>query len=60
MCHGLHIHVLPFFRFYRGADGHLCSFSCTNATVSVSLSQYCLLVIFVWRKGWLLICQILN
>uniref|UniRef100_A0A2C9UJG7 Thioredoxin domain-containing protein n=1 Tax=Manihot esculenta TaxID=3983 RepID=A0A2C9UJG7_MANES len=34
MCHCLHIHVLPFFRFYRGAEGRLCSFSCTNATVS--------------------------
>ncbi|KAJ0049249.1 hypothetical protein Pint_16135 [Pistacia integerrima] len=33
MCQSLHIHVLPFFRFYRGADGHLCSFSCTNATI---------------------------
>ncbi|XP_027339130.1 thioredoxin-like 1-2, chloroplastic [Abrus precatorius] len=33
MCHGLHIHVLPFFRFYRGAEGRVCSFSCTNATI---------------------------
>ncbi|CAA2963226.1 thioredoxin-like 1-2, chloroplastic [Olea europaea subsp. europaea] len=33
MCHSLHIHVLPFFRFYRGAEGKLCSFSCTNATI---------------------------
>uniref|UniRef100_A0A2N9H6E3 Thioredoxin domain-containing protein n=1 Tax=Fagus sylvatica TaxID=28930 RepID=A0A2N9H6E3_FAGSY len=33
MCHSLHIHVLPFFRFYRGAEGRLCSFSCTNATI---------------------------
>lgn len=33
MCHTLHIHVLPFFRFYRGAEGHVCSFSCTNATI---------------------------
>ncbi|XP_030494511.2 thioredoxin-like 1-2, chloroplastic [Cannabis sativa] len=33
MCHALHIHVLPFFRFYRGADGRVCSFSCTNATI---------------------------
>ncbi|XP_057988429.1 thioredoxin-like 1-2, chloroplastic isoform X2 [Hevea brasiliensis] len=33
MCRGLHIHVLPFFRFYRGAEGRLCSFSCTNATI---------------------------
>ncbi|XVE56908.1 hypothetical protein DITRI_Ditri04bG0048300 [Diplodiscus trichospermus] len=33
MCHCLNIHVLPFFRFYRGADGRLCSFSCTNSTI---------------------------
>ncbi|TKY73369.1 Thioredoxin 1-2 [Spatholobus suberectus] len=33
MCHGLRIHVLPFFRFYRGAEGRVCSFSCTNATI---------------------------
>ncbi|XVF54330.1 hypothetical protein PTKIN_Ptkin05aG0172500 [Pterospermum kingtungense] len=33
MCQILNIHVLPFFRFYRGAEGRLCSFSCTNATI---------------------------
>ncbi|RZS11805.1 hypothetical protein BHM03_00043172 [Ensete ventricosum] len=33
MCYTLNVHVLPFFRFYRGAHGRLCSFSCTNATV---------------------------
>ncbi|KAI3992616.1 hypothetical protein MKX01_007938 [Papaver californicum] len=33
MCTILNIHVLPFFRFYRGAEGRLCSFSCTNATI---------------------------
>lgn len=33
MCYALHVHVLPFFRFYRGADGRVCSFSCTNATI---------------------------
>ncbi|KAK8537595.1 hypothetical protein V6N13_096590 [Hibiscus sabdariffa] len=33
MSHCLNIHVLPFFRFYRGAEGRLCSFSCTNATI---------------------------
>lgn len=33
MCYSLRIHVLPFFQFYRGAQGRLCSFSCTNATV---------------------------
>ncbi|KAK4350299.1 hypothetical protein RND71_029612 [Anisodus tanguticus] len=32
-CHALRIHVLPFFRFYRGAEGKVCSFSCTNATI---------------------------
>lgn len=33
MCYSLRIHVLPFFQFYRGAAGRLCSFSCTNATI---------------------------
>eukprot|EP00252_Welwitschia_mirabilis_P027908 TRINITY_DN9791_c0_g1_i3.p1 TRINITY_DN9791_c0_g1~~TRINITY_DN9791_c0_g1_i3.p1 ORF type:complete len:195 (-),score=39.48 TRINITY_DN9791_c0_g1_i3:824-1408(-) len=33
MCYSLHIHVLPFFQFYRGAHGRLCSFSCTNGTI---------------------------
>ncbi|OIW03332.1 hypothetical protein TanjilG_03441 [Lupinus angustifolius] len=33
MCYSLNVHVLPFFRFYRGAYGRLCSFSCTNATI---------------------------
>ncbi|XP_057805151.1 thioredoxin-like 1-2, chloroplastic isoform X2 [Salvia miltiorrhiza] len=33
MCDSLNIKVLPFFRFYRGAEGRACSFSCTNATV---------------------------
>ncbi|KAK8477331.1 hypothetical protein V6N11_012836 [Hibiscus sabdariffa] len=33
MCHTLNVHVLPFFRFYRGAQGRLCQFSCTNATI---------------------------
>ncbi|EPS71666.1 hypothetical protein M569_03093, partial [Genlisea aurea] len=33
MCHALNIHVLPFFRFYKGAEGRVSSFSCTNATI---------------------------
>uniref|UniRef100_A0A2P2IZ15 Uncharacterized protein n=1 Tax=Rhizophora mucronata TaxID=61149 RepID=A0A2P2IZ15_RHIMU len=33
MCQALHVHVLPFFRLYRGPEGRLCSFSCTNATI---------------------------
>lgn len=43
VCDSLHIHVLPFFRFYRGAEGRLCSFSCTNATIKKfkdSLTKY--------------------
>ncbi|KAM5548991.1 thioredoxin-like 1-2, chloroplastic [Rosa sericea] len=31
MCHGLHVHVIPFFRFCRGAEGRVCSFGCTIA-----------------------------
>ncbi|XP_028790076.1 thioredoxin-like 1-1, chloroplastic [Neltuma alba] len=33
MSYSLGVHVLPFFRFYRGSQGRLCSFSCTNATI---------------------------
>ncbi|KAL6541300.1 hypothetical protein OROHE_011008 [Orobanche hederae] len=33
MCYALHVHVFPFFRFYRGSDGRVSSFSCTNATI---------------------------
>ncbi|THU52567.1 hypothetical protein C4D60_Mb10t05320 [Musa balbisiana] len=40
MCHSLRIHVLPFFRLYRGALGRVCSFSCTNATVRQSVPSH--------------------
>jgi len=33
MCYTLRVHVLPFFRFYKGALGRVCSFSCTTATI---------------------------
>ncbi|KAE8730869.1 Thioredoxin-like 1-1 [Hibiscus syriacus] len=33
MCHCLNVHVLPFFRLYRGAEGRLFSFSSANATI---------------------------
>ncbi|XP_062213830.1 thioredoxin-like 1-1, chloroplastic [Phragmites australis] len=33
ICHRLNVHVLPMFRFYRGAEGRICSFSCTISTV---------------------------
>uniref|UniRef100_A0A0D9VPZ6 Thioredoxin domain-containing protein n=1 Tax=Leersia perrieri TaxID=77586 RepID=A0A0D9VPZ6_9ORYZ len=33
MCNRLNIHVLPMFRFYRGAEGRICSFSCTISTI---------------------------
>lgn len=56
LCYGLHIHVLPLFRFYRGAEGRLCSFSCTNATVSVfiQINPYYFFVGCFWHfKFWL-------
>ncbi|XP_078432865.1 thioredoxin-like 1-2, chloroplastic [Wolffia australiana] len=34
MCYNLNIRVLPFFRFYRGQQGRICSFSCTIATIN--------------------------
>ncbi|CAA6659786.1 unnamed protein product [Spirodela intermedia] len=34
LCCSLNIRVLPFFRFYRGPQGRVCSFSCTNATIN--------------------------
>lgn len=43
MCHSLQVHVLPFFRFYKGPEGKLCSFSCTIATIKKfkdALSKY--------------------
>ncbi|KAJ0790018.1 putative peptide-N(4)-(N-acetyl-beta-glucosaminyl)asparagine amidase [Helianthus annuus] len=43
MCQSLHIHVLPFFRFYKGHEGKICSFSCTVATIKKlkdALSKY--------------------
>lgn len=57
LCHGLNIHVLPLFRFYRGADGRLCSFSCTNATVSISFIQNLILFLdavfsFFWYNAY--------
>ncbi|KAL1206150.1 Thioredoxin-like 1-3 [Cardamine amara subsp. amara] len=33
LCQSLNVHVLPFFRFYRGSSGRVCNFSCTNATI---------------------------
>ncbi|XP_074565129.1 thioredoxin-like 1-1, chloroplastic [Curcuma longa] len=33
MCKSLGVPVLPFFQFYSGAEGRVCSFSCTNANI---------------------------
>lgn len=33
MCKSLNVKVLPYFHFYRGADGQLESFSCSLAKV---------------------------
>lgn len=35
MCKNLNVKVLPYFHFYRGADGQLDSFSCSLAKVSI-------------------------
>ena len=34
MCKSLNVKVLPYFHFYRGADGQLESFSCSLAKVN--------------------------
>ncbi|KAF3326368.1 thioredoxin-like 1-2 [Carex littledalei] len=34
LCDTLMVHVLPFFQFYRGAQGRIHSFSCTLATIN--------------------------
>ncbi|KAF3326367.1 thioredoxin-like 1-2 [Carex littledalei] len=34
LCDNLIVRVLPFFQFYRGAQGRICSFSCTLATIN--------------------------
>ncbi|RCV46369.1 hypothetical protein SETIT_9G526200v2 [Setaria italica] len=33
ICRRLNVYVLPLFRFYRGAEGRICSFSCTISTI---------------------------
>lgn len=35
MCKRLNVKVLPFFHFYRGADGQLEAFSCSLAKVTI-------------------------
>lgn len=57
MCYSLNVHVLPFFRFYRGAEGRVCSFSCTNATVSIHIPQTFFVLVMLKlsvtkRMGW--------
>ncbi|CAN8252002.1 unnamed protein product [Cochlearia groenlandica] len=41
MCNGLNVHVLPFFKFYRGSQGKLCSFSCTISTLDKHGNERC-------------------
>lgn len=41
MCKNLNVKVLPYFHFYRGADGQLESFSCSLAKVSLSNNVAC-------------------
>lgn len=49
MCKRLNVRVLPYFHFYRGADGLLESFSCSLAKVSFS---YCLWTTINMIKFW--------
>lgn len=41
MCKNLNVKVLPYFHFYRGADGQLESFSCSLAKVGFSNNLAC-------------------
>jgi thiol-disulfide isomerase/thioredoxin len=34
LCDTLIVRVLPFFHFYRGAEGRICRFSCTLSTIN--------------------------
>lgn len=43
MCKALNVKVLPYFHFYRGADGQLESFSCSLAKVRRLIISYLLL-----------------
>jgi hypothetical protein len=60
MCKRLNVKVLPFFHFYRGADGLLEAFSCSLAKV---WSPHLLLHDFIWDKKfpysfqWLLLME---
>lgn len=40
MCKRLNVRVLPFFHFYRGADGQLEAFSCSLAKVRKFLISF--------------------
>lgn len=37
MCKSMNVKVLPYFHFYRGAEGQLESFSCSLAKVLIEL-----------------------
>jgi hypothetical protein len=46
LCDALTVRVLPFFHLYRGAQGRICSFSCTLGTVISILVLFFLFVFF--------------
>lgn len=51
MCKRLNVRVLPYFHFYRGADGLLESFSCSLAKVSKSYYNiYTFGVVELWKN----------
>lgn len=40
MCKSMNVKVLPYFHFYRGADGQLESFSCSLAKVGKTYFKF--------------------
>lgn len=51
MCRRLKVRVLPYFHFYRGADGLLESFSCSLAKASIFTFQIFLALLLMFRQA---------
>jgi hypothetical protein len=59
LCDALTVRVLPFFHLYRGAQGRICSFSCTLGTVISILVLFFLFVFFFYKFTEVRNCDIL-
>lgn len=51
MCKRLNVRVLPYFHFYRGADGQLEAFSCSLAKVSYLVNFCCRFFLVTMKNG---------